>query len=78
MKHYGTYVFRICILPYLCVMQYSTLYMSKDTDYSKLDTFKSPKEVVCTTHLCMESKERRERLRRRNQYDRDRCAAESA
>ena len=48
---YGTCVFRICILPYLCVMQYFhmlAMYMSKDI--AKLATFESQKEV-CTTHL---------------------------
>ena len=43
---HGTCVFRICILPYLCVMHVS--YMSKDI--AKLATFESQKEV-CTTHL---------------------------
>ena len=41
-------------------------------------TFESQKEVACTTHLWNPKKERRERLRRRNQYDRYRYAAESA
>jgi len=48
------YIFRICILPYLCVMQYSTLYMVKD-----IATFKSQKEVVCMTHLWNPKKERK-------------------
>ena len=39
------YMFHICILPYLCVMQYST-----SKDIAKLATFESQKEV-CTTHL---------------------------
>ena len=56
---YGKCVFHICILPYLCVMQYFYIYS-------------------CMYVLLMESEERRERLRRRNQRDRDRRAAESA
>ena len=47
--------------------------MSKDI--AKLATFESQKEVVCRTHLWNLKKER---LRRRNQRDRDRLAAESA
>ena len=48
----GTYVFRICILPYLCVIQYFHC-MSKDiAKLAKLATLESQKEaVVCTTHL---------------------------
>ena len=57
---YGMYVFCICILPYLCVMQYfHMLFMSKDI--AKLATFESQKEVVMYDSL-MESEERRERL----------------
>jgi len=54
---YGTCVFRICILPYLCMMQYllHKLYMSKDI--TKLATFKSKKEAICTTHLWNPKKE---------------------
>ena len=55
---YGTCVFRICILPYLCVMQYFhyVSYMSKDI--AKLATFESQKEV-CTTHLRIRRKKER-------------------
>ena len=52
------------------------IYMSKDI--AKLAMIESHKEAfVCTTHLWNLNK-RRERLRRRNQRDRDRHAAESA
>ena len=47
--------FRICILPYLCVMKYfhvihveRSSYMLKDI--AKLATFESQKEVLCGTH----------------------------
>ena len=75
---YGTCVFRICILPYLCVMQYFHVIHVERSSYmstAKLATFESQKEVVCTTHLWNLKKER---LRHRNQRNRDRRAAESA
>ena len=54
---YGTYVFHICILPYLCVMQFfHMLFMSKDI--ANLATF----ERSCMYDSLMESKERIERL----------------
>ena len=40
---YGMYIFCICILPYLRVIEISTLYMSKDI--AKLAMFESQKEV---------------------------------
>ena len=59
---YGTSVFHISILPYLCVMKYfhvihveRSSYMSKDI--AKLATFESQKEVLCIGH--MESEERK-------------------
>ena len=47
--------------------------MSKDI--AKLATFESQKEVVGRTHL---RNLKKERLRRKNQCDKDRCTAESA
>ena len=69
---YGTYVFRISILPYLCVMQYFNVIHVKRSSIAK---FKSQKEVVCTTHLWNPKKAE---ARPRNQRDRDCRAAESA
>ena len=55
---YGMCVFHICILPYLCVMQYfHMLYMSKDI--AKLAMFESQKEVVCTTYYGIQIKKRK-------------------
>ena len=45
--------------------------------YAKLPTFESQKRS-CMNDSPMESEERRKKLRRRNQRDRDRRAAESA
>ena len=45
----------ICILPYLCVMQYFHVIH----DIAKLATFESQKEVVCTTHGIPRKKERK-------------------
>ena len=44
-------------------------------DIAKLATFESQKEVVGRTHL---RNLKKERLRRKNQCDKDRCTAESA
>ena len=44
-------VFRICILPYLCVMQYFHML------YTKLATFESQKEIVCMIYLWNPKKE---------------------
>ena len=53
------------------------LYMSRHK--AKLATLESQKEaVVCTTHLWNAKKGEKGWLRRRNQHDRDRHAAESA
>ena len=46
----GTCVFRICILPYLCVMQYFHMLYGMSKDIDKLATFESQKEV-CATHF---------------------------
>ena len=69
---YGTYVFCICSLPYLCVMQYFHVIHVERYSY---DMFESQKEVVCTTHVWNPKKEG---ARPRIQRDRDCRAAESA
>ena len=54
---YGMCVFRICILPYLCVMQYfQMLYMSKEASYVW-------KPERCTTHLWNSKKEERKAIK---------------
>ena len=69
------YVFRICILPYLCVTQnFHKLYMLKDI--AKLATFQGRKKLYVQITYGIRTKERK--LRHRNQRDRDRHAAESA
>ena len=67
----GTNVFRIYILPYLCVIQYfHMLYMWKD-----IATLESQKEVVCTTHLRNLKKEEKGYKRRRNQHEERKATA---
>ena len=54
---YGTYVFCMCILPYLCVMQY--FHVIHVERYSKLAMCESQKNVACTIlipHLYVLSK----------------------